>query len=455
MILDKQTQKDLEIFPSFNPSNDKEERESVLKKLDRTRFSGGSIFLEKLFQNPLKDESSIQRSQEALQHLMQNYALWQDLYNLVQKDHLDQLKKYLQSNILSFLKNEFFTDLLKSYELKLFYPDIYFQLTEGIRNTVELLTGLNKFNRLVYSDNLPPLLSELLFKIRSVLETEEIIEIGSIDNVHSLSGLKIITLDTKIRDKMKSLIQTVLDLIGELDARISMATACIELGLTLPKFHRKNKPLLKIKGLFHPFLAQPIRNDYHSGHDKNFLFLSGPNMAGKSTYMKACGISVYLAHLGMGVPAEEMELTRFDHLITSINTDENIHLGYSYFYSEVKRVKEIAHILKTKEKSFVIMDELFKGTNIKDAYDATLLVIQAMLRFDHSLFILSTHLIELEPDISTYPNIEYHYFDAEIKHGHPEYRYRLKKGISSQRLGMTILKNEKILELLGIEEQVK
>ncbi|MCH5688712.1 hypothetical protein LWM68_33330 [Niabella sp. W65] len=73
--------------------------------------------------------------------------------------------------------------------------------------------------------------------------------------------------------------------------------------------------------------------------EHNFLFLTGANMAGKSTLIKSVGASVFLAHIGMGVPASGMRLTMFDGLISNINVVDNIAKGESFFFNEVQRIK--------------------------------------------------------------------------------------------------------------------
>ncbi len=84
-----------------------------------------------------------------------------------------------------------------------------------------------------------------------------------------------------------------------------------------------------------------------------------------------------------------------------------MNLGYSHFYSEVKRVKEMALKLREKKKLFVICDELFRGTNVKDAFDASLLVIQSFAKISNSTFFISTHITEVAEKVSKLSNIQF------------------------------------------------
>ncbi|MGG2319957.1 MutS-related protein, partial [Salmonella enterica] len=74
-------------------------------------------------------------------------------------------------------------------------------------------------------------------------------------------------------------------------------------------------PVLSVKQVYHPLLHTPVAYDVNLQQEKNFIFLTGANMAGKSTFIKAVGVAVYLAHVGMGVPAQHMRLSLFDGLL--------------------------------------------------------------------------------------------------------------------------------------------
>ena len=81
---------------------------------------------------------------------------------------------------------------------------------------------------------------------------------------------------------------------------------------------------------------------------------------------QAVGTAVYLAHLGMGVPAKEMQLSVFDGLLSNINVIDNLARGESYFYNEVQRIKATIGKITDGRKWLILIDELFKGTNVED-----------------------------------------------------------------------------------------
>ena len=146
----------------------------------------------------------------------------------------------------------------------------------------------------------------------------------------------------------------------------------------------------------------------------NFLFLTGANMAGKSTLIKSLGSAVFLAHIGMGVPAQSMRLTLFDGLLSNINVVDNIAKGESYFFNEVQRIKNTIEKISNGKKWLVLIDELFKGTNVQDAMKCSLTVIMGLVKMNNSLFILSTHLYEIGEELKNYPNISFRYFETTV-----------------------------------------
>jgi DNA mismatch repair ATPase MutS len=182
----------------------------------------------------------------------------------------------------------------------------------------------------------------------------------------------------------------------------------------------------------------------------NVIFLTGANMAGKSTFMKSFGIAVYLAHMGFPVPAKSMNFSVKDGIYTSINVPDNLNMGYSHFYAEVLRVKKIAEEVSAPKNLVVIFDELFKGTNVKDAYDATLAVSEVFAEHRNCFFIISTHIVEVGQALGERThNIRFVYMPTEMQGKVPVYTYRAREGISSDRHGMMIIENERILEIIG------
>jgi DNA mismatch repair ATPase MutS len=182
--------------------------------------------------------------------------------------------------------------------------------------------------------------------------------------------------------------------------------------------------------------------------ESNFIFLTGANMAGKSTFIKTVGLAVFLAHIGLGVPATHMKLSLFNGILSNINVTDNLVRGESYFYNEVQRIKNTVTRINDGRKWLVLIDELFKGTNIQDAMKCSSTVIRGLINIPHALFILSTHLYEIGEELKSYGNISFKYFETEITDKQLRFSYQLKDGISNDRLGYLILQREGVVDLL-------
>ena len=154
-----------------------------------------------------------------------------------------------------------------------------------------------------------------------------------------------------------------------------------------------------------------------------------------------------MAHAGFPVPAEKMDISVLTGLYTTINIADSLNSGYSHFYSEVLRVKYVANELK-ENRALVIFDELFRGTNVKDAYDGTLAVVEALTEVKNSFFAVSTHIVEAAYKLNDTSNIQFAYLEIIKRDNIPEYTYKLKEGISENRLGMYILQQEKLIETI-------
>lgn len=196
-------------------------------------------------------------------------------------------------------------------------------------------------------------------------------------------------------------------------------------------------------------LDNPVGNPLRISPDERLIFLTGPNMAGKSTYLKAAGVAVYLAQLGMGVPARSFRLTPFDCLFSGINTTDNLRLGQSYFYREVRRVRDLTDILARRLTTLALFDEMFKGTNLKDASDACMAVLTGFSACDNSAFVVASHIAELAEGVDYLPGSRFLHFGAIAEDGHLVFDYRLRNGVSQQRLGMVILDREGVLAALA------
>src|SRR5690606_258638 len=120
------------------------------------------------------------------------------------------------------------------------------------------------------------------------------------------------------------------------------------------RIHEKGTKKFRMKAVYHPELPKPVPNDISMNGNDTVIFLTGANMAGKSTLLRSLATAIYLAHMGFPVAAEEMELSVMDGIYTTINLPDNLGIGASHFYAEVLRVKKVAAELQKGKSIFVI-----------------------------------------------------------------------------------------------------
>lgn len=434
-IIDKQTLNDLKIFGKMKGS-------SIYGLFNMTRTRGGSVILEEMFRYPLSDVDKINNRTAIIRFFMEKQVSFP-----FRNDWFDTIEHYLSNT------DERTRLHLSGYTLRwrmrnLIGADmVYQQLHKGALASIALLNAASDFIRQLgsidegYKEESQALMTLVNDPLFAWVKDER--------GVRKLSYAKMVKYDAVFRYEGIELFRKILRLLYNLDVYITVASVARKQGYTFAKAFAPGDNLLKMEGMYHPLLKNPVPNSLSVDADHNLVFLTGANMAGKSTFMKSFGVAVYLAHMGFPVPAERMEFTVRDGLYTSINVSDNMSKGYSHFYAEVKRVKFIAEEVATHKNLVVIFDELFKGTNVKDAYDATVAVVKAFSGHHNCAYIISTHILEAGQTLmKECDNFKYVYFPTIMDGSVPRYTYQLTEGITGDRHGMMIIRNEKIIDII-------
>ena len=337
---------------------------------------------------------------------------------------------------------------LAAFTYKLWHSHDFSLIKYSVRHSFDFIKGMKETVSFFLGNDTPPLLKKQLDEAKRILDKEALDIISTKKTAADLQPAQMLELAYFIRYKYKSNILDLLNIFGKMDAWYGMAIAVEKYKLTMPFFIEDELPQLEADSLYHLMLQNPVSYNVQLNPSKNFLFLTGANMAGKSTFIKACGTAVYLAHTGMGVPAQNMRLSFFDGILSNINVIDNIAKGESYFFNEVQRIKATLQKVSDGKKWLILIDELFKGTNVQDAMKCSSAVIEGLLKIKNSIFILSTHLYEIGDDLKKHPNIAFNYFETAVEDDQLSFSYQLKEGISNDRLGYLILKKEGVVKML-------
>jgi DNA mismatch repair ATPase MutS len=451
MEIDRASIRDLELFGIYYDGEFLSEK-GVVSVFNLAQTKAGKKYIENYFSNPFSSIDKIRTNQQSLNYFVNNLNLWKSLLDELSYYEFDGVERYLSSNILGFYSPNFFKMKYKSSIFRIFYEDIIEEIISGILSVINLVEKAEKILNLLRKSESD---SSLFIEEVNIIEKFFKLEITkSLKNFQDLrhNTSKVLKIDYQLRNEHIDLVKKLLYTVAKFDGLLGLAKGFIEHGLSFPEFVSE-KPYIEAIDFYHPLLKKPVKNSIVISKENNFLFITGPNMGGKTTFLKALGLCVYLAHLGYGVPAKSFKLSVFDNLTTIINTYENITKGYSTFMAEVKKVKEIAKKVVSKKSCLILMDELFKGTNFEDACETTKAVILRMVKCKNSIFVLSTHLFEIAESIKDCKGILFKCFEAGENENEINYDYTLKDGVSRTKLGMKILKNEKILEIFDKERE--
>ncbi|MCL4483547.1 MAG: hypothetical protein M1445_13230 [Bacteroidetes bacterium] len=435
---DKQTIRDLNLF---------EERanvKSVFSAYNRTATKGGRDMLNRLFRTPVSDLEFLQSRKAEVNFFFQNKCLLK-----LNSRHIDFIEHYLTNDRFP-LRGNFIDAAYNGIMNKLSSDGNYWIISNGIFYTIRLLIEMKSFMSETEDFVVPVSLGEDIKLLKSFFELYAVKNClnDPPGDIKDMTFLQINNLDQLLRVSKKELFRDLLNIVYKIDVLQTLSGIMKSDGYSLPEYQQGAQPSFEVIEAFNPILPKPVSNSFTFEQDSTICFVTGPNMAGKSTFLKTMGLMVYLAHLGFPVPAKKLKTTVFDGLFTTINLADNLNLGYSHFYSEVHRVKEIAVKINAEKNLFVIFDELFRGTNVKDAFDATLMIISALAKIRGNLFFISTHILEAAEELEHQDSIIFNCFESELVDQVPVYDYKLKKGVSKERIGIFIIKQEHIIEIL-------
>ncbi len=435
MITDQTTLQDLSIFG-------KGENE-VFEKLSLTVTVRGRQQLQHDFNSPLDSSEKIKEVQQAIKYIGRQVNNW-DTY--ISNGTLMVIERFLETavNPLPSRPNNY-----TAFSYKLFSGSDFSLTKYSIKHCFDFLKGMHLLVKKLNLADCPHVLKEQLVHAESLLNRQEFEIIWHKKEADDLTKAQMLRLAWFLKHLFKRPLFQMMEIYARLDAWYGMAKAVKEFDLCFPQITESEYPFIEVKGLYHLLLTQPVAYDISLNEKQNFLFLTGANMAGKSTFIKATGIALFLAHVGMGVPAQSMQISLMHGLLSNINVIDNISKGESYFYNEVKRIKATVGRINTEKKWFILIDELFKGTNVQDAMKCSTTVVEGLVKVKQSLFILSTHLYEIADELKRFPNIQFKYFETSVKEDQLHFTYQLNEGVSNDRLGYLILKREHVVKMLN------
>lgn len=223
-----------------------------------------------------------------------------------------------------------------------------------------------------------------------------------------------------------------------LDAASTLAERAETLRWALPQF--RPGPGLTLRDSRHPVVEAAVErfipNDCELSAHRRLLLVTGPNMGGKSTWMRQVALCTLLAHIGSAVPAAQAEFGPVDRIFSRIGASDDLAGGRSTFMVEMS---EAAHILhNATDQSLVLMDEIGRGTSTWDGLALAWAIARALIVSQRSLTLFATHYFELTALSSDHPTLANVHVEAAEHAGGVVFLHKIKPGPASRSYGIQV-----------------
>ena len=271
---------------------------------------------------------------------------------------------------------------------------------------------------------------------------------------------KALELETKLFQSIKQSLSEVVavlqmnsNAVAELDLIYSLATTAALNGYVRPKVNDKKDDIV-IKEGRHPVVEALKRknafvpNDVILGKDSRTLIITGPNMAGKSTYMRQVALIVLMAHMGSFVPAKEAEISLVDRIFTRVGASDNVAYGQSTFMVEMSEMANI--INNATSKSLLILDEIGRGTSTLDGLSIAWAIVEHIALKLNAKTLFATHYHELSELEGSLPAVKNYHILIKDTDGKITFLYKIARGGANKSFGIEVASlagvNNKIIE---------
>jgi DNA mismatch repair ATPase MutS len=251
-------------------------------------------------------------------------------------------------------------------------------------------------------------------------------------NIPLLLDLQWMTRLNQWKKEKKDHLRTWTDNLAEFEVLVSLAgTAFINEDWCFPAITTEEYVLVG-KGVGHPLISSEKRvgNDFSLRGAGLAVIITGPNMAGKSTFLRTIAINVVLAQMGAPVCATAMTVSQEMKVFTAMRTQDNLSENISSFYAELDRIQQLLKEIAAGDKVLYFLDELLKGTNSADRHRGAEALVKQLVAQNVTGFV-STHDIELGQLTREMPQVSNYSFESTISEGQIDFDYKIRDGICS------------------------
>lgn len=278
-----------------------------------------------------------------------------------------------------------------------------------------------------------------VYKILTNIELRDNMVMNIVSEGLYLSDILMIRLYLKWKQSHIISLPVWIKAISEFDSLVSMGIYTFNHSdNTFPTF-ADDDVIIDAKSVYHPFLDKrnAVGNDFHQ-KQKDIFIITGANMAGKSTMLRTIGINMVMAGCGMPTCADYFAYTPC-HLFSNMRTSDDLSKNISYFNAELIRLNQLIQFCKTHEHTYIILDEILKGTNSEDKLKGSRLFLEYISQLNVT-GIIATHdlaLSEMENEGKQYSN---YCFEIEMSEN-INYSYKITQGVA-RNMNATYLLNK-------------
>lgn len=238
--------------------------------------------------------------------------------------------------------------------------------------------------------------------------------------------------------KEKECIKTNALSLSFMDFICALSDVALDNKLVRPELNDKH--LIDIKDSFHPVVERNTKsfvyNDILMEEDKSILLITGPNMAGKSTFMRQLAIIAIMAQMGSFVPAKKATLMLFDKIFTRIGASDDLSSGDSTFMTEMKEAKRAVD--EATSDSLILFDELGRGTSTYDGMAIAKSILEYMAHNKKAKLLFSTHYHELTSLEEELPCLKNVYTDILDQNNEITFLYKIRNGSLKKSYGIHV-----------------
>ncbi|MGX2950177.1 DNA mismatch repair protein MutS [Ursidibacter sp. B-7004-1] len=244
-------------------------------------------------------------------------------------------------------------------------------------------------------------------------------------------------------------LQLVSLVLAELDVLTNLAERAENLNYVMPTF--TSQRTINIKGGRHPVVEQVLKtpfiaNPVYLNAQRHLLIVTGPNMGGKSTYMRQIALITLMAYIGSFVPAESAEIGPIDRIFTRIGASDDLASGRSTFMVEMTEMANILH--QSTENSLVLVDEIGRGTSTYDGLSLAWSCAEWLAKKTQSLTLFATHYFELTSLPNQLKGVANVHLDALEHNDTIAFMHSVQEGAASKSYGLAVA------ALAGVPKQV-